>query len=130
MNGKLSFQEVFTDQRGEGLTSFLGMGTLEHMDMPAAPLRLIPGDKLILMSDGVYNALSEAELTEALREAPGEAAEKLHQVIQEKGYTNQDNYTAVILECCAEDADETGGSAVKDAVPVPAVLPHTEDPEH
>lgn len=130
VNGIVSLQDVFTDQRGEGLTSFLGMGSLEHMDMPAAPLRLIPGDKLILMSDGVYNALSEAELTEALREAPGEAAEKLHQAIQEKGYTNQDNYTAVILECCAEDADEPEGSAVKEAGPAPEALPHTEDPEH
>lgn len=130
VNGKISLQEVYTDQRGEGLTSFLGMGMLEHMDMPAAPLRLIPGDKLLLMSDGVYNALSEKELTAALGEDPGQAVEKIHQAIQEKGYTNQDNYTAVILECCAGEADETEGSAVEKAGPAPEALPHTEDPEH
>ena len=129
VNGTVSLQDVFTDQRGEGLTSFLGMGTLEHMDMPAAPIRLIPGDKLILMSDGVYNALSEAELTAAIGEAPGEAVEELHRMIQDKGYTNQDNYTAVILECCAEEVDKKEEPDVKENRAAAEKLPHTEDPE-
>lgn len=124
INGKIPMQEVFTDQRGEGLTSFLGMGELEQIDMPAAPLRLLPGDKLLLMSDGVYNALSEEELTEALRETPKAAAEKLHQSIQEKAYINQDNYTAVILECMIDDdaGQETAIEAEQ--------LSHTENPEN
>lgn len=98
INGELPLQEAYTDSRGSGLTSFLGMGILEHIDIPSEPIKLIPGDKLLLMSDGVYNALTEEELKATLDAEPEEAAERLHQAIQEKAYTNQDNYTAVILE--------------------------------
>lgn len=98
VNGELSFPEVYADPKGSGLTSFLGMGALKHLDMPAEPVRLLPGDKLILMSDGVYNALESGELESCLAEEPEKAAEALRLAIQEKGYTNQDNYTAVIIE--------------------------------
>lgn len=66
--------------------------------MPAEPVKLFTGDKLLLMSDGVYNALEERELEECLKAVPEEAVEKMKELIQEKAYTNQDNYTAVVIE--------------------------------
>lgn len=102
VNGELSLQEVYGDSRGSGLTSFLGMGQIRQIDMPAQPLSLLPEDKLVLMSDGVYNALTERELTDALDGTAEQAAERLRRAIQEKSYSNQDNYTAVILECAAD----------------------------
>lgn len=97
INGEIPLQEVYADSRGGSLTSFLGMDTLMHIDMPAEPVRLFPGDKLLLASDGVYNALSGQELAESLDAEPEEAAERLRQTIQEKAYDNQDNYTAVVI---------------------------------
>lgn len=108
VNGEIAVQDAFNDPKGAGLTSFLGMGVLSQVDLPAAPLRLYPGDRLLLMSDGVYNALSEEELSAALALAPEEAAEAIRRAIQEKNYSNQDNYTAVILACAAQDAAEDG----------------------
>lgn len=102
VNGELTLQEACEDPKGAGLISFLGMGALTQLDWPAGPIRLLPGDKLILMSDGVYNALSEEELTAALDGEPEQAAGALRQAIAAKGYTNQDNYTAVILGCEAD----------------------------
>lgn len=99
VNGELSMSEVFSDPQGSGLTSFLGMGKLNQADLPAAPFRLLPDDKLLLMSDGVYNALSDQELTQALQEEPEQAAQAIQAAIQAKNYANQDNYTAVILGC-------------------------------
>lgn len=99
VNGELPLQDVYTDSKGSGLISFMGMEKLAYIDMPAEPLKLIPGDKLILMSDGVYNALEGGELAECLNAEPEEAAEQLKKAIMEKAYTNQDNYTAVIMEC-------------------------------
>lgn len=98
VNGEAALQEAYTDIRGGGLTSFVGMGTLAHIDIPAEPVALIPGDKLLLMSDGVYNALDQQELTGCLDADPEEAVERLREAIQEKAYENQDNYTAVIIE--------------------------------
>ncbi|MBR2482105.1 MAG: hypothetical protein IKB58_04545, partial [Oscillospiraceae bacterium] len=55
------------------------------------------GDKFILMSDGVYNALQEYEIENALENDAEKAAERLGEIIAEKAYRNQDNYSAVIL---------------------------------
>lgn len=101
VNGEVSLQEVYTDPRRDGLTSFLGMGRLEQLDFPAGSLSLLPGDQVLLMSDGVYNALSQRELLAALAMGP-EAPQALEAAILQKGYQNQDNYTAVILTCKAE----------------------------
>lgn len=99
VNGEISIGEVYSHQKGDGLTSYLGMGTLKYIDLPAKPLALLPGDKIILMSDGVYNALTTEEFTAALDAGTGKAADALHSVIKSKGYARQDNYTALILSC-------------------------------
>lgn len=83
--------------KAAGLTSYLGMGQLKYVDMPAQPTAIRPGDKFILMSDGVYNALTQEELAACLEGGPEEAALALDGAIREKNYSNQDNYTAVIL---------------------------------
>lgn len=97
VNGEMSLAEAAGHPKGGGLTSFLGMGQLAHVDLPAQPAAVRSGDRFVLMSDGVYNALPEGELTALL--ASGGGADALRAAIQAKGYTNQDNYTAVILTC-------------------------------
>ena len=103
VNGELPLAQVYTSPKGAGLTSFLGMGSLQHIDLPAAPIRLLPGDRIILMSDGVYNALTDQELTQALAQEPEQAAQAIRQAIADKNYQNQDNYTAVILACAPDE---------------------------
>lgn len=103
VNGAQPLSEVYASPQGAGLTSFLGMGSLKHMDLPQAPIPLLPGDRVILMSDGVYNALSELELTQALAQQPEQAAQAIRRAIEEKDYQNQDNYTAVILACTPKE---------------------------
>lgn len=100
VNGEMAVQEAAAHPKGAGLTSFLGMGALRYVDLPAQPVTVRPGDVFVLMSDGVYNALTEEELCAALDTGPG-AAGALDQAIRAKNYANQDNYTAVILRCGA-----------------------------
>ena len=78
--------------------------------LPAAPLPLAPGDRVVLMSDGVYNALSREELNEALNAPPEKAARALESAIAGKGFSDQDNYTAVILACRGGQAEADGAS--------------------
>lgn len=99
INGKIPLQEVYTDKRRDGLISFMGMGTIDQIDMPSTPLTLLPGDQLIIMSDGVYNALEESEICAALDKGVEAAPAELEQAILNKAYPDQDNYTAVILSC-------------------------------
>lgn len=99
VNGSGTFEQAVAHPKAGGLTSYLGMGQLKYVDLPAAPLWLRPGDKLVLMSDGVYNALSPAELTQALGDDARRAAEQVAAAVQAKGYAHQDNYTAIIIQC-------------------------------
>lgn len=77
----------------------MGMGTIDQIDMPSTPLTLLPGDQLIIMSDGVYNALEESEICAALDKGVEATPAELEQAILNKAYPDQDNYTAVILSC-------------------------------
>ena len=99
VNGEMTVEEALNDKRGGSLTNFIGMGELEHLDLPAEPLTLCDGDKLILMSDGIYNALTAEELRAALAGTPEEAAARVGALIAAKGYTDQDNYTGIIIQC-------------------------------
>ena len=98
VNGETSLQEVCGHPKAGGLTSYLGMGDIRYVDLPAQPVAVRQGDRFILMCDGVYNALSEEELSEVLNAENGTIAGALRAAIQSKNYANQDNYTAVILE--------------------------------
>ena len=82
------------------------MGRLKYIDMPAQPLPLREGDKLILMSDGVYNALGDAELKAALGHSAQQAAKAVENAIEAKGYAAQDNFTAVIVEAGGSERQE------------------------
>lgn len=104
INGETNLPDAYKDKSGSGLTSYLGMGDLKYVDFPASPINLLPGDKVMLMSDGIYNAISPGEICSALSLPTSEAADRIREAIAAKGYTNQDNYTGVILECSSEAA--------------------------
>lgn len=113
--GHFEVKDAFSNLQRGALTSFLGMERLMAIDIPAAPVQLRPGDKVILMTDGVFNALEEDALVTQLLRAPEEAVEGLRSAIEACGYTNQDNYTAIILECRDDEPqqdNETKSAAI------------------
>jgi len=98
VNGLGTLWDAGTHPKAAGLTSYLGMGSLKYIDIPAEPLRVCRGDKIILMSDGVYNAMTLPEREATLAMPAQQAADAIGQTIHTKAYRNQDNYTAVILQ--------------------------------
>ncbi len=52
--------------RGEALISYLGMGNVKLIDHNTVPLRLKKDDKIILMSDGLYKTLPDAQIARIL----------------------------------------------------------------
>lgn len=99
LNGVGTLSGAVTHPKAAGLTSYLGMGQLKYVDIPAESIAIREGDKFILMSDGVYNALQKEEISAALMNDAEKAAEMIREKIAEKAYRNQDNYSAVILAC-------------------------------
>ena len=98
VNGLGTLWDAGTHPKAAGLTSYLGMGELKYVDIPAEPLRVCAGDKIILMSDGVYNAMTLPELEAALALPAQQAADTIGATIHAKAFRHQDNYTAVILQ--------------------------------
>lgn len=108
VNGSESFASALSHPKAAGLTSYLGMGRLKYVDIPASPIEILPGDVFVLMSDGVYNALDERELIAALSLPSQKAADAVKKAVTAKGYKTQDNYTAVIIE--AVSGGKRGGT--------------------
>lgn len=97
--GQLTFDAVRADPKKSGLTSFLGMGRLKYVEKSLYSIPLVPGDRIVLMTDGVFNALSDETIRSVLSKTPdvAEAARVLEQGVLARAASRQDNFTAVIL---------------------------------
>ena len=99
LEGKRSMAEALRDPNGRKLTSFIGMGELRHVDYNRTPIPLLPGDRVLLMSDGVYGTVSDAEIAAILRDCGSVqlAASHIGQRIMGAALPYQDNYTLIVL---------------------------------
>ena len=97
LNGEMTLEEVLAEPNKHALTSYIGAGSIALIDQNFEPLVLNPGDRVVLMSDGI-ETVSEEELCGILRYDVEEAALKLRYLIEQKNKKNQDNFTAIIIE--------------------------------
>lgn len=81
-------------------TSYIGLTEDMKIDRNTDGVQLYPGDKIILMTDGVYRYLAEKEMRDMLLKEPMEASESIRKAIVSKKYTAQDNLTIVVIEMC------------------------------
>lgn len=65
-------------------------------DLSSAPFALIPGDRLVLMSDGVFGTLPEDELTRLMHRPA--AADAIIDAIARRNHPRQDNSTVLIAD--------------------------------
>lgn len=97
--GEVDPREPYINPKRNALTAYIGMGSFNTVDKNDQPIILKSGDKILLCSDGVYNALGDNELIVALAGDVRTATKKLEQDILSQNIPSQDNFTAVILEC-------------------------------
>jgi serine/threonine protein phosphatase PrpC len=82
----------------------------------AGPLRMQPGDRLLLCSDGLWGALSDTVICEQMARQPLSDAvpELVEQALRSAG-AKSDNVTVLCVEWeAAEDADSQSGVSTKD----------------
>lgn len=99
LEGKRAMVEAADDPDGRKLTSFIGMGELRYIDCNHTSIPLQPGDWILLMSDGIYGTVSDAEMEAILQSAANvqDAASRIGKKIADAALPYQDNYTLVIL---------------------------------
>ena len=89
--------EKLTAKRAGALTSYLGKDNLTLIDRSLQPVKLMPGDKIALMSDGVFNTLSETEIMAHLLKTPEAAANDMIRDVEAHANPVQDNASIVVI---------------------------------
>jgi PPM family protein phosphatase len=95
--GEITTEEALHHPERNYLTSFLGLETIPETNCQPNPLVLLPADRILLCSDGLYGRLNELEVIQALDLNPQKAADHLIQSVLKKQHPRQDNVTAAIL---------------------------------
>lgn len=99
-DGEITYEEACADKNKEALTSYMGIGNLELMDISCQPVRLIPGDKIVLCSDGLYRSVSNAEIMQVVLSNGNnmqKAADNLINYAMAKNNPYQDNTSVVVI---------------------------------
>ncbi len=75
------------------------MGRLKYVDSSRRKICLMRGDRIILMTDGVFNNLSEKAMADIIMRNPdvNNAAAELEKKVLLLNDPAQDNFSAVIL---------------------------------
>ena len=97
--GEISYEEARNAPKKNRVTSFIGMGNLKYVDKSQQSIPLVPGDRILLLTDGVFNALPDQTILAVLNHhhSVEAAAAELERMIMRKGNPRQDNYTAIVL---------------------------------
>lgn len=100
VNREGGFQEVRRDPQRRGLTSFLGMGELRYIDHSPRMVPAQRGDRLLLLTDGVFHSIPDAKICELLCAHPeaDAAAEYLGAAVLNASNPRQDNFTAILVD--------------------------------
>lgn len=98
ISGDMTYEEADENAKKDALAQYIGFKGGINPDGNSKPFIPKISDKLLLCSDGVYNALTAGELAESLTFEAAEAANVIENRVLAKGYSNQDNFTAVVLE--------------------------------
>ncbi|WP_239073154.1 PP2C family protein-serine/threonine phosphatase [Sediminihabitans luteus] len=116
--GTITRAEAATHPRRHVVTRALGSWPAPEPDLWYVPM--VPGDRMVVCSDGLTGELADARIAEVLREhaGPQEAADAL--VAEALAAGGRDNVTVVVVDVVAER-----GRAGADAA---AAVPGAEDP--
>lgn len=96
--GEMLYADALGDRQRKALTSYIGMGGLAAIDRTISPIVLCDGDKILLMTDGVYGTLADDEIATHMGLPAYEAAAKVETAVLEKQRKYQDNFTLIVLE--------------------------------
>lgn len=97
--GEITLEQARSDAQRHALTSYLGLGEAAKIDFSQQPVRLMKGDRVLLMSDGVFGTLTDDEILSACAISAVEAAVRIEREILKKEKAGQDNFTAILIAC-------------------------------
>ncbi|MBS7008434.1 PP2C family protein-serine/threonine phosphatase [Anaerostipes sp.] len=97
IRGEASFEEAMRHPQKDALTSYLGCPVMEEIDANHHGFILQNKDKILMVTDGIYNTLTEEEMAESMRREPQEACGRMVNTAALKQLPGQDNMTAMAV---------------------------------
>ncbi len=95
--GKITLKEAQNHPEKDYLTSYLGLPKLTEISQSSKPIKLKPGDIILLCSDGLTNTLTEQEILAILNSKSENVAEVMIREVLAANKIHQDNVTVVGL---------------------------------
>ena len=105
LDGAFPLENAFLDPQSGALSEYIGKEEV-HGDCSRIPFPLLPGDALLLCSDGVSDTLTLKQLREALGLPPQACCDKLEREILLAQKPGQDNYTAIVIHYHGKGAEK------------------------
>lgn len=96
--GDLTWSQAKENGRRKALIAHLGRESGIEPDICCRPQELVPGDRIILMSDGVFGTLSEDEMLPLLSGDMQTCAERVIKGVLKKSKKGQDNCSVLVFE--------------------------------
>ena len=99
-NGEITQTEFDREaERGDALTSFIGMGGLQLIDINGAPFQMERGDTVLLCTDGLYRSIPDSSIhkTIADNDCVDGIVRQFDVQIQTIKSIYQDNYTYIVI---------------------------------
>jgi protein phosphatase len=97
IRGELDLATARLDPQKDALTSFVGLESLTRIDQSPPRFPMLEGDRIMICSDGLYRALSEAEILAVLSSDSANPADDLVKQAMAKNFPHQDNTTVITL---------------------------------
>jgi serine/threonine protein phosphatase PrpC len=120
-DGDISKEKALNDPEREVLISYLGIDRLPQVDVSEKSYKLEPGDRIIVSSDGLFNALTDEEIAAEISGNLQETCERLVHKALAKNAPHQDNITVIALAAGEEDIPQarvpTGMKKAKPGTP-------------
>ncbi len=97
---EMEYGDAISHPKREALTSYIGIDDLKLVDISKTPFGLLRGDIILLCSDGLYRALGEYEIMDAVKKTDNmkSAADSLVDIVKQKQLPNQDNTTLILIK--------------------------------
>lgn len=95
--GYIPEEEAKENLRRAALTNHLCDTTQKPSDVCHEPFALHSGDKIALMSDGVFGTIGEEEIARCLRLPGAEGADAIIDAVRLQNKERQDNYSVLVL---------------------------------
>lgn len=125
--GDMSSAEATAHPSRAALTSYLGKAEVDEYDQPSdPPVELLPGDKVLLASDGLFGFLPEEDIARLMDADPQQASEALVHATIARQSPYQDNVTVAVLGYDLPSAQPLAETQTREPEPAQTILDKTK----